>query len=54
MTSRKKHKLITSALTYISTHQNLPASWRIDVVAIEVNDKGNTERIEIIENAIEI
>ena len=54
VTSRKKQKLIASALTYTSTHQNLPSSWRIDIVAIEVSDNGNIKRIEIIENAIEM
>jgi putative endonuclease len=53
ITQAKKKKLIASALTYISTHQKLPSSWRIDVVAIELDDKGKTKRIELIENAIE-
>ena len=53
ITQAKKKKLITLALTYTSTHQNLPSLWRIDVVAIELDDKGQTRRIELIENAIE-
>jgi len=53
ITQAKKEKLIALALTYIDTHQNLPPLWRIDVVAIEVDDKGKTKRIELIENAIE-
>jgi len=53
ITDAKKKKLISLALTYTSTHQNLPSLWRIDVVAIEVDDKGKTRRIELIENAIE-
>lgn len=53
ITLSKKEKLIALALTYINTHQNLPSLWRIDVVAVEVNDKGKTKRIELIENAIE-
>jgi len=53
ITQAKKQKLITLALTYTSTHQNLPPLWRIDVVAIELDDKGKTKRIELIENAIE-
>ena len=53
ITRAKKERLIASALTYIDTHQNLPSSWRIDVVAIEVDDKGKAKRIELIENAIE-
>jgi putative endonuclease len=53
ITQAKKERLITSALTYTSTHENLPSLWRIDVVAIELDDKGKTKRIELIENAIE-
>jgi putative endonuclease len=53
ITRAKKEKLIASALTYTTTHQKLPSLWRIDVVAIELNDKGQTKRIELIESAIE-
>jgi putative endonuclease len=53
ITQAKKEKLIASALTYTNTHHNLPSLWRIDVVAIELDDKGQTKRIELIENAIE-
>jgi putative endonuclease len=53
ITQAKKERLIASALTYTSTHQNLPPLWRIDVVAVELNDKGKTKRIELIENAVE-
>ena len=53
ITQAKKEKLIASALTYTTTHQDLPPLWRIDVVAIELDDKGKTKRIELIENAIE-
>ena len=52
ITRNKKEKLIASALTYTQTHQNLPSSWRIDIVAIEVDQKGKAKRIELIENAI--
>ena len=53
ITQAKKEKLIATALTYINSHEDLPSLWRIDVVAIELNDKGKTQRIELIENAIE-
>ena len=54
ITENKKKRLISSSLHYINTHHGLPASWRIDVVAIEIDDKGKTKRIELIENAITI
>jgi len=53
ITAAKKKKLVALALTYTSTHRNLPPLWRIDVVAIELDDKGKTNRIELIENAVE-
>ena len=53
ITQAKKERLIASALTYTTTHQDIPSLWRIDVVAIELDDKGKTKRIELIENAIE-
>jgi putative endonuclease len=53
ITQAKKERLIASALTYTNTHQNLPTLWRIDVIAIELDDKGKTKRIEHIESAIE-
>ena len=52
ITQSKKEKLITSALTYINAHNNLPSLWRIDVVAVEVDQKGKAKRIELIENAV--
>ena len=52
ITQSKKERLIASALTYIDTHQALPPLWRIDVVAVEVDDRGKTKRIELIENAV--
>jgi len=53
ITQAKKEKLIASALIYTTTHPNLPTLWRIDVVAIELDDRRKTKRIELIENAIE-
>ena len=52
ITQAKKDNIIATALTYISEHQKLPALWRIDVVAIELDQKGRSKRIEIIENAV--
>lgn len=53
VTFAKKEKLIASALTYLNNHKDLPESWRIDFVAVELDQKGKTKRIELIENAIE-
>ncbi len=53
LTQSKKRRLIATALTYTNTHRDLPSLWRIDVIAIEFDDKGRIRRIEHIENAIE-
>lgn len=52
ITRAKKEKLIASALTYVATHHNLPPLWRIDFVAVELDQKGKATRIELFENAI--
>jgi putative endonuclease len=52
VTFAKKERLIASALTYLNSHQDLSESWRIDFVAVELDQKGKTTRIELIENAI--
>ena len=52
VTFAKKEKLISSALSYMSTHRDLPESWRIDFVAVELDSNGKAKRIELIENAI--
>ena len=52
ITQHKKMKLVTTALSYIDSHQNLPSLWRIDIVAIEIDPSGKSKRIELIENAI--
>ena len=52
ITFAKKEKLIVLALAYRNVHQNLPLSWRIDFVAVELDQKGKATRIELIENAI--
>jgi putative endonuclease len=52
VTFAKKEKLITSALAYLNSHKDLPKSWRIDFVAVELDTKGKATRIELIENAL--
>lgn len=53
ITTSKKEKLVTSALTYLSTHQNLLSQWRIDLIAIKLDQKGKATGIELIHNAVD-
>ncbi len=52
VTTQKKERLIALAEAYIEDRDDLPSSWRIDVVAIELGPKRKVARLEIIENAI--
>ena len=52
MTQLKKEKLVNLGLSYINAHQNLPSSWRIDFVAVELDQAGKATRIELIENVV--
>ena len=52
ITPAKMERLRAIAAHYQQTHNNLPQLWRIDVVAVELNQKGEPSRIELIENAV--
>jgi len=52
ITPAKMGRIKATASHYQQTHSNLPPLWRIDVVAIELNQKGKPSRIELIENAV--
>jgi len=52
ITPAKMEKLRNVAAYYWQSHDNLPDSWRIDVIAIEMNGDGHPNRIELIENAV--
>ena len=52
ITQSKMERLRAIAANYQQSHNNLPPLWRIDVVAIELNQKGKPSRIELIENAV--
>ena len=52
ITLTKMERLRAIASHYQQTHNNLPASWRIDVVAVEIDQRGKPLRIELIENAV--
>jgi len=52
ITPAKKERMRAAAFHYQQTHNNLPSLWRIDVVAVELNPKGELSRVELIENAV--
>jgi putative endonuclease len=52
ITPAKKERMKAAAFHYQQSHDNFPSLWRIDVVAIELDQKGRLSRIELIENAV--
>jgi len=52
ITPTKMERLRAVVAHYRQTHDNLPSSWRIDVVAVEMGAKDKPLRIELIENAV--
>ncbi len=52
ITPTKMEHLRNTAAYYRQNHDSFPESWRIDVIAIEMNSRGQVERIEQIENAV--
>ncbi len=53
ITGAKMDHLRNSAQYYRQTHHKLPASWRIDVMAVELDEQRRCKRLELIENALE-
>ena len=52
ITPAKMERLRATAAHYQQSHDSLPQFYRIDVVAIELDQKGKLSRIELIENAV--
>lgn len=52
ITPAKGQRLVALAQTYLQSHENLPAQWRIDVIAIDMDRQGKPSRVELVENAI--
>ena len=53
ITEKKKEHLRAVAARYRDTHDGLPQSWRIDVMAVEMDAGGRVRRMDLIENAVE-
>lgn len=53
VTATKKEHLRAVAHRYYENHTDLPESWRIDFVAVELTKTGQPKRVELIESAID-
>jgi putative endonuclease len=52
ITPAKMDKLRRVAAHYRQTHNDIPESWRIDFVAVELDRQNRPRRMEHIENAV--
>lgn len=52
ISARKREHLIHSAESYLQSHEGLPNSWRIDVIAIRGNPSAGNPEIEWFQNAV--
>jgi putative endonuclease len=52
VTHLKKEKLVASALSYLSDQKAKSVLWRIDFVAVELDQKSKPVRIELFDNVI--
>jgi len=53
LTAGKRQRLISTIMSYLDTHNNLPLDWRVDFVAVDLDPaSGKANRIEIYENAL--
>jgi len=53
ITLAKRAHLIAAAQAYLQAHSLQDRDWRIDVVAVAMSDRGQLQRVDVIENAIE-
>ncbi len=53
ITPVKAQRLITVAETYRQEQPGAPESWRIDIIAIEVGERGRLVRLDHIPHAVE-
>ncbi len=52
ITESKKKRMLAAAYNYMQACNSSPEWWRIDLVAIELDEKGKPSRVELIENAV--
>ena len=49
----KRQHLAAAVETYLQELSHLPNSWRVDLVAIELDANNRAERVDLVENAID-
>jgi putative endonuclease len=54
ITPEKRSRLVAAAEEYLMAAGVEEAEWRIDVVALELDSRGRLQRLNVIENAVEV
>lgn len=54
ITARKREHLVEAAQHYLQEHGHEGRDWRIDLVAVALRPRGGIERVDIVENAVEL
>lgn len=52
ITAAKQEKMRLAAYHYLERHHALEEPWRIDVVLLELDDRGQARRTELLVNAV--
>jgi len=52
VTAAKQARLVRVAEHYLSEQEAWATDWRIDVVAIDVNTRGDVRRFDLLRNAV--
>lgn len=53
ITKAKERNMIKNALSYLKSHGQMGANWRIDIVSVKLDYAKRVESIELIENGVE-
>jgi putative endonuclease len=53
LSPQKRRRLAALAEAYAAEHPDLPANLRIDLVAVQLDERGSVEAVQHIENAVE-
>lgn len=54
VTKAKQAKLLRVAESYLDEHAAWDVDWRIDVVAIDVDERGGVRRLDVVRNAVSL
>ncbi len=54
ITPRKKRQMLAAAQRYLAETDNWRRSWRIDIVAVELDHLNRVSRLTVIRNAVEL